>query len=213
MAFTKEELKEAKAKCKELYFRGFTPTQMTDVTKVKLATVKSWIYGQNSKGGWKIERQMTQNQLLKDLTADKRQMVGAMVNGCMFLIYDYVEDCKKKAILESKPIDIRTAEKLTAILGNLHKIAENERDRSTEDGNFVKPADPKEMQKRVMKADPFAAKQDVIEVKVENKKASKSVKIHKAMEEEMVKSKEDSNEEIKNKNDIASSPDSDEWFS
>ena len=204
----KGTMKEVKDTSKTLYFKGYTATQIIEVVDVKLATLKSWIYGQHNKAGWKVDKELNQNQLLRDLTDDKKQMVYSMVNGVMFLLYDFVENAKKEAFVKGKSIDIRTAEKLTGILGNLHKIVEVEKERDSTDGAFIKPVTAKELQKRAIKADPF------LEVKEQNKEAADSVVIHETIVEEIAK---ESKNEIKNESNTDSSSDSDddndEWFS
>lgn len=209
----KESMKLKKNRSRELYFKGYTTTQIVKVIDVKLATVKSWIYGQNGKDGWKVDKALTQNQLIKDLTEDKRHMVYSMVNGCMFLIHDYVEKLQKDAIIGKRSITLKEAEKLTTILGSLHKIIESEKDSSTDDGSFVKPTSVKELQDRIIKADPFAKPSEEIkeEVKKQNKKASESVKIHETLVEEIKKGKPD---EVKDKIDsVTNDDDNGDWFS
>lgn len=92
-------LADRKILAKEDYFKY---TSITDVARkydIKLPTVKSWVYGQkgsNKVKGWKSERELAKNQLLKDLSKDKRGMVYNMVDGALFLLYDYVDKKKKK---------------------------------------------------------------------------------------------------------------------
>ena len=149
---------------------------------------------------------------LKDLTEDKKQMVYSMVNMSLFLIHGYVENLQKKVALGKEQITVREAEKLTGILERLNKIVEAEKERSTDDGEFVKPADPKELQTRIIKADVFAqqadVKEEVKEIVKQNKEAAKSVKIHKEIVKEMVKN----DEEIINDDDVIISDD-DDYFS
>lgn len=147
---------QRKELAREMYY-NYTPiTTIALEVNIKLPTVKSWIYGQANKldSGWKAERETAKNQLLKDLSSDKRGMVQNMVNGSLYLIHDYVEKSKMEAVKSGKPINIREAEKLTSILMNLHKIVQDERENS-DDVNFTKPTSPKELTERIIKADPF----------------------------------------------------------
>lgn len=157
-------LTDKKKYAKELYWTYASQTDIARTLEIKLPTLKAWVYGSNSKSdiGWKAERELSKNQLMKDLTADKKGMVYNMVNGSLFLIHDFVEKAKLEVVKSGKPIDIRTAEKLTNILGSLHKMVQDEQD-SSDDANFVKPTSVQELQKRVVDADPFAKKVEVVE--------------------------------------------------
>lgn len=151
-------LKEKKKYAKEMYWQYTSITNIAKTLDIKLPTVKTWIYGTNSKNdiGWKAERELSKNQLLKDLSADKRGMVYNMVNGSLYLIHDFVEKTKEETVKTGKKIDIKTAEKLTNILGSLHKMVQDEQDNENDDTTFEKPTSPKELQERVIAADPFA---------------------------------------------------------
>ena len=157
----KLSLDEKKPHAREMFFGYAKITEIARTLVIALPTVKSWVYGSNLKGvGWKVERESAKVQLVKDLSADKRGLVYNMVNNSLFLIHDFVEDAKKQAI-KGKPVDIRTAEKLTGILMNLHKIVENEND-GKEHGDYTVPANVGELTKRLEAADPFG-KDKVIE--------------------------------------------------
>lgn len=162
----KMPLAEKKKYAKELYNQY---TNLTDISKsldIKLPTLKSWVYGLNNKksAGWKVERELAKNQLLKDLSADKRGMVYNMVNGSLYLIYDFVEKSKEEVIKSGKKIDIKTADKLASILGQLHKIIIDEQNNQDDDADFVKPTNAEELQKRFKSADPFAEKDEDDEI-------------------------------------------------
>lgn len=161
----RQPLSERKKVAKDLYFGYASIVSISERLDCKLPTVKSWVYGQSGSksGGWKVERETAKVQLLKDLSKDKRGMVFNMVDGCLFLLHGFVENSKKVSIETGKTIDIKTAEKLTNILGNLSKIVEKEGDAS-EDGTFTAPTSPKELQTRVIKADPFSKEDDILEV-------------------------------------------------
>ncbi len=148
-------LTDRKKYAKEMYWQYSSIVDISKHLAIKLPTVKSWVYGQNSPKdiGWKNERELSKNQLLKDLSADKRGMVYNMVNGSLYLIYDFVEKTKREVIQSGKKVDIRTAEKLTNILGSLHKIVQDET--NDDDVTFTKPANPRELKERLEKADPF----------------------------------------------------------
>ena len=123
-------LADRKILAKEDYFKY---TSITDVARkydIKLPTVKSWVYGQkgsNKVKGWKSERELAKNQLLKDLSKDKRGMVYNMVDGALFLLYDYVDKKKKEVIQSGIPINVKDADKITNMLMNLSKIVEGEK--------------------------------------------------------------------------------------
>lgn len=162
-------LSDKKPYAKELYWQYTTITDISKTLDIKLPTIKSWIYGANSKKevGWKVERELSKNQLLKDLSADKRGMVYNMVNGSLYLIHDFVEKTKEDVVKTGKKIDIRDADKLTNILMNLHKIVQEEKDNADDDSSFVKPTSPEELQQRAIKADPFAdSDEEIIEAEV-----------------------------------------------
>lgn len=149
-------LKDKKQYAREMYW---TYTALTDIAKaldIKLPTLKTWVYGSNSAKdiGWKAERELSKNQLMKDLSSDKRAMVYNMVNGALFLVYDFVDKTKQEVVKSGKKIDIRTAEKITNILGSLHKMVQDEGDAS-DDAGFTKPTSTKELGERLTKADPF----------------------------------------------------------
>ncbi len=152
-------LSDKKKYAKELYWTYASQTDIARTLEIKLPTLKTWVYGSNSKSdiGWKAERELSKNQLMKDLSADKKGMVYNMVNGSLFLIHDFVEKAKQDAVKTGRPIDIRTAEKLTNILGSLHKMVQDEQD-TGDDANFTKPTSAKELQERVVSADPFSKK-------------------------------------------------------
>lgn len=154
-------LTDKKKYAKELYWQYAALTDITRQLNIKLPTLKSWVYGTNSIKdiGWKNERELSKNQLLKDLSADKKGMVYNMVNGSLFLIYDFVEKTKAEVVNSGKKIDIRTAEKLTNILSSLHKIIQDEGD-AGDDAGFTKPSNPQELKERLNKADPFTPNED-----------------------------------------------------
>lgn len=150
-------LADRKIAAKELYFNYKPVTEIARNLDIKLPTVKTWVYGLNSNKskGWKVERELAKNQLLKDLSKDKRGMVYNMVDGALFLLYDYVDKKRKEVIQTGIPVSVRDADKITNMLMNLSKIVENEND-SSDDANFTAPTNPKELQQRAIKADPFA---------------------------------------------------------
>lgn len=159
-------LSDKKKYAKELYWQYSSITDISKSLDIKLPTVKTWIYGTNSSkdSGWKAERELSKNQLLKDLSADKRGMVYNMVNGSLYLIHDFVEKTKAEVVKKGVKIDIRVADKLTNILMNLHKIVQDENENADDDASFTKPTSPKELQERAIEADPFSDDEDVIVV-------------------------------------------------
>jgi hypothetical protein len=151
-------LKDKKVIAKELYYEYAKATIISRTLDIALPTVKSWIYGAGSKSkGWKIERELAQNQLLKDLSTDKLGMVQSMVGGSIYLLYHFIEKKKVSVIANDQPISIREAEKITNMLQNLHKIVEQDKDdpNNNTNPNYVKPTNPKELLERLDKADPF----------------------------------------------------------
>ena len=166
-AISKLSLSEKKVHARELFFGYAKATEISRRLNIKLPTLKTWIYGYNnsSDAGWKVERETAKVQLVKDLSADKRGMVYNMVNGSLYLIHDFVESAKKAAVEKGESIDIKTAEKLTSILMNLHKIVQDEND-GAEHADYTPPTDEKELKARLEKADPFG--DDIIETTAVN---------------------------------------------
>lgn len=152
---------DRKRHAKQLYWQYANITDIAKALDIKLPTLKTWIYGTNSKKdqGWKVERELDKNQLLKDLSSDKRGMVHNMVNGSLYLLFDFVEKTKQETVMSGQKIDIKTAEKLTNILSNLHKMIQDEKDMN-DDSDFTKPSNTKELKERLSKADPFDASED-----------------------------------------------------
>ena len=164
-------LKDKKVVAKEMYYGYASAPLISRTLDISLPTVKTWIYGTNSKKkGWKIERELAQNQLLKDLSSDKRGMVHNMLGGSIYLLYHFIEKKKTEVLSNDKPISIREAEKITNMLQNLHKIVEQDKNdpNNTDDPNFNKPANPKELLQRLNDADPFNGKARPKGVKSEN---------------------------------------------
>ena len=161
---SKLSLAEKKVFAKEEYYRYAKITDIARKCHINLATLKTWVYGTHSKTakGWKVERDLAKSQVLKDLTADKRGMVYNMVNGAMFLLHDFIEEKKEDKIKNNKTISLREAEKITNILGNLHRMIMDESSDADADANFKKPTSIKEIGKRIKKADPFMKDEIVI---------------------------------------------------
>ena len=149
---------DKKPYARKLYFNNTAITDIAETYNIKLPTVKSWVYGYGSKnqGGWKAEKETAQNELLKDLSANKRGIIQNMVTNSLFLLHNFVETSKQEVLRSGNPISLKTAEKLTGILTNLHTIVEKEKSELDVDPDFVKPTSVEELKDRVVKADVFA---------------------------------------------------------
>ncbi len=154
-------LDEKKKLAKELYSQYAGITWIADNLDINISTLKCWIYGLNSakarkQGGWKTERELSKNATLRELTSNKRGMISHMVNGAIYLLYDYVEKTKIETIKTGKCVSIKDAEKLTGILSNLDRIIQNAKnDEVEDDGTFEKPSSIEEIKQRISVADPF----------------------------------------------------------
>lgn len=168
---SKMPLDQKKLLAKDLYYEYAKLTVISNTLDIKLPTLKTWVYGVNSKKskGWKVERELAKNQLLKDLSSDKRGMVYNMVDSSLFLLHHFMEKKKIDVIKTDKEITIRDAEKITNILQNLHKIVENDKDNTDDDPNFKKPANPQELMERLIDANPFSKPIEVKSKKVKAK--------------------------------------------
>lgn len=152
----KLDLKQKKPFAKEHYYRHIKAPQIAQLLDIKLPTLKAWIYGTDAKKnvGWKIQREIDANELLRNLSVDKKSMVYKMVDNTLFLLHDYVEKTKDKCVLENETITLVEATKLTKILSELHAIIADEKD-IDDDADFKKPADINELKERINKADVF----------------------------------------------------------
>ncbi|MAV64715.1 MAG: hypothetical protein CMG00_05945 [Candidatus Marinimicrobia bacterium] len=137
---SKYELTEAKE-----MFMAFRPVkEIAEATGIKY---RSLLYHTNK---WKEERNLVRNELLKELTENKKAILVSLTGNSLACIDRAIEDLKNRP----NPPSIHEARMLTNIVSEIDKIIRLDDDRPTDIIAEHKPSTVIEL-KNKLKCDPF----------------------------------------------------------